>query len=160
MPCYSFRDSTVSATLKIALKFFQAMYRAIWWAQLQAGSSQQRGAWQPLTLPGSAPLSQPLHRPSTSWQLEQEAGSYWQTVAPGCGLPLMTVPAESWLSSCAFPSSRYTWEKRKGIPTPSLHSHPCVECSFWLFSPLLVGGSRLEVWRLVNFFRAVHLVRK
>lgn len=85
--------------------------------------------------------------PITSWQLEQEAGSQWQTVKSGCfGLSLMTAPAESWLNNCAFPSKGFKWEKRKGSLTSSLPSLG-IECSYSLFFCSFLEGSQLTVYK-------------
>lgn len=67
--------------------------------------------------------------PTTSWQLEQEAGSQWQTVNSGCfGLSLMTAPAESWLNNCAF-SFKGIQVREKERPLWPLAYLPPIDCS-------------------------------
>lgn len=142
----SFWKTWPGQSVPYLLLALQVLWRAVWWAQWQPGSLQQRRACQPLTPPGSTPVSQPLHHPLYLLAAGTEG---WKLVA-NCGawlfcLPLMTAPAESGLYRCTFPSKRSKWKERKGHSDLWPTFLPKCTMLFLTIFLCLVGTSRLSV---------------
>lgn len=119
MPGTSFRGPTVPATLKTASKFlknrglgnlslilclhcrrYEELFDGPSGSQVLPGREGPVSLSLPLALLQQVSLST---TPSTSWQLELKAGSWWPTAAPGCSVCRSWQPPQN-QGSIAVPS--------------------------------------------------------
>lgn len=161
VPCYSFRGSTVCATLE---NVFQVPKNLAWSILSCFFLLQRRYSMELFDGPSCSlalhsrkvpvslslllallqwaiPLHYPFHFLAAGW-------GGWKPVA-NCGtwlfgLPLMTAPAESWLNSSTFSSKAFKWEKRKGCSDLWPMFPWCRTLLLTVFL-CLIGGSRLKV---------------
>lgn len=139
--CLGFRSKPVLASSPPLLWMHAGSSKgALWCAQLQPGSLQGRGvhghsSWLCSRQRGL------FISPTTSWQLEQEAESQWQTVKSSCfGLSLMTpLPWNHDSIIVPFLQRNSNESKWKTALTSSLPS------SYRLFSCSPLEGSQLTV---------------